>query len=48
MNDGAGMTLDAGAILDRVADKASPPPFPAEFDPGAAFVWLAGWLIPLA
>ena len=48
MNDDAGMTLGADAILHPVADKASPRPFPAEFDLGAASLWLAGWLIPLA
>jgi hypothetical protein len=48
LNDGAGITLGADAILDPVADKAGPRPIPADFDASAASLWLAGWLIPLA
>ncbi|QEX19380.1 hypothetical protein FRZ44_46930 [Hypericibacter terrae] len=48
MNDGAGMSPGADTTLDPVARKTAPRPFPAAFDPGAASLWLAGWLIPLA
>ena len=48
MNDGAGLTSGADTTLDPVARKTAPRPFPAAFDPGAASLWLAGWLIPLA
>ena len=46
-NNGAGMTLGADAILDWRAGMAGQRPLPADPDPSAVSLWLAGWLIPL-
>ena len=48
LNDDAGMPPGTDTTLDPVAGKTAPRPFPAAFDHGAASLWLAGWLIPLA
>jgi hypothetical protein len=42
------MTLDADAILDRLAGMAGQRPPPADPDLSAASLWLAGWFVRLA